>query len=241
VLVLVLVLVLVVLVLVLVAALLSLLSLLLVCQRLTLRLLPQFIMPATCALNVQEGMFSFSGNDMEIKDVVTDTTIAKVSGKAISLRDSLTMNDLSGAEICTCESKLIAIRPMKHMYQGDRRVATIIKDLAIESKFKPTYKVYIWTDPALTRDSDTDTKSQEPAFQIQADFLQQNQWCYFLNDEANANSQCMARSSKDWGSYRSMYSGADCYMLEIMPGLDVALAVACMVCVDAQQDKERDN
>ncbi|XRB09861.1 hypothetical protein NFJ02_43g110250 [Pycnococcus provasolii] len=206
---------------------------------------PQFKLPAAANLNVREKLFSWSGDDIDIKDINTGTTWFKINAKVFSLKGNKKLLDAAGQEVLQIESKLLSLRATYHMYTpAGARVATIVKRAMA---MKPTYLVYLWPpEMGLTRDSPTSFDNHKPAMFVQGGLFEV-EWKFILgSDESQGGGRVdtstmpvCGLANHDWTNFQDLVIDRQMFNLMIMPGVDVAFAVALLVIIQEQEESER--
>ena len=126
----------------------------------------------------------------------------KVDGKALRVRDTLVLESPSGDELFTIQEKKLSIRDKMDIEQNGKTVATIKK--ALVSPLRDRYSI------AVEGGQDMEAKGNivDHEFKFERG-----------GDE-------VAEVSKRWLRVR------DTYGVEIQPGQDDALILACTVCID---------
>lgn len=131
-----------------------------------------------------------------------------VDGKAFSLGDKLVFKDMAGNELARIEQKLLAWGPTYEIFRDGRQVATVKKSLFTLFRCKFTVDVPGPDD-----------------LEAQGDFLD-HEYAFIRGSES------VAQVSKRWLSWR------DTYGIEVAPGEDDVLLLACAVVVDMACHKE---
>jgi uncharacterized protein YxjI len=149
------------------------------------------------------------GEDFWIEDEQGSQAF-KVDGKALSLRHRFILEDASGAELVTAESKLIAIQPTMNLDRQGALYATIKKKL-----FTFLHQAYtIELASGQVYEADGDITNHE----------------YSVSYEGAQ----VAQISRAWFSIR------DSYGIAVAPGADVPLLLAAAVCIDEISERERE-
>ena len=152
------------------------------------------------------------GNDYTIKDEAGNDHFF-VDGKAFSLGDQLSFQDMARNELIFIRQKLLAWGPTYELHQNGGPSAIVKKNL--------------WT---FMRDRFTiDVGADGPTpddIEIQGDI-----WSHEYS--FNRGGQPIAQVSEKW------FSWADTYGVDIAPGEDDVLILACTVVVDLCVEKER--
>lgn len=131
-----------------------------------------------------------------------------VDGKALSFGDKLVFKDMAGNELARIEQKLLAWGPTYEIYRDGQHVATVKKSLFTLLRHRFSVDVPGPDD-----------------LEAQGDFLDHE----YTFTRGNAT---VAQVSKRWFSIR------DTYGIDIAPGEDDVLLLACAVVVDMSTHKE---
>jgi uncharacterized protein YxjI len=131
-----------------------------------------------------------------------------VDGKALSFGDKLVFKDMAGNELARIEQKLLAWGPTYEIYRGGEHVATVKKSLF--TLFRSKFSVDVPGPDDL---------------EAQGDFLD-HEYTFTRGGEP------VAQVSKRWLSIR------DTYAIDIVPGQDDVLLLACAVVVDMAGHKD---
>jgi uncharacterized protein YxjI len=131
-----------------------------------------------------------------------------VDGKVLSFGDKLVFKDMAGHELARIEQKLLAWGPTYEIYRGGERVGTVKKSLF--SLLHCTFSVDVPGPDDL---------------EARGDFLD-HEYTFTRRGEP------VAHVSKRWFAWR------DTYGIEIAPGEDDVLLLACAVVVDMACHKE---
>ena len=126
----------------------------------------------------------------------------KVNGKALRIRDTLVLESPDGDELFTIQEKKLSIRDKMEIERGGKTVATIKK--ALVSPLRDRYSVEV------EGGEDMEVKGNV----LDHEF------------EFERGGHKVAEASKRWLRAR------DTYGIEIQPGQDDALILACTVCID---------
>lgn len=134
-----------------------------------------------------------------------------VDGKALSFGDKLVFKDMTGEELARIEQKLLAWGPTYEIYRGGQQVATVKKSLF--TVFRSRFTVDVPGPDDL---------------EAQGDFLA-HEYTFTRGGER------VAQVSKRWLSIR------DTYGIDIAPGQDDVLLLACAVVIDMASHKDDGN
>jgi uncharacterized protein YxjI len=126
----------------------------------------------------------------------------KVNGKALRLRDTFVLESPSGEELFTIQEKKLSVRDKMEIERNGKRVATIKKALVTPLRDRYTIEV------EDGQDMEAKGNIVDHEFEIKRG-----------GDKA-------AEISKRWFRVR------DTYGIEVAPGQDDALILACTVCID---------
>ena len=152
------------------------------------------------------------GDDFTIKDEAGNDRFF-VDGKAISLRDKLSFQDMHGRELVSIRQKLLAWGPTYEIYHGERLAAVVKKKLFTFFRYKFTI------DEAAT--------PQPVDQEIEGDFFDHE---YTFTRAGRP----VASVSKRWFGFR------DTYGVDVADGEDDVLILASTVVVDLATEKKND-
>ncbi|PWN99522.1 hypothetical protein FA09DRAFT_333817 [Tilletiopsis washingtonensis] len=175
---------------------------------------PIGVLPAFCqhqqqmALKIREHKVSLTGDDFSIKDAMTNQTIFKVDGKALSLSGRKDVLDASGTKLFQVRKKHIAIHTT---YQGiganDEVLFTVSSRMSLGTKLE--IKVLVLKGDFFDRNATITTKEGVPVASIGRSF-------------ANAGQVLFDKQT---------------YILNVAPGVDAALMVAVAICLDEKANE----
>jgi len=148
------------------------------------------------------------GEDSDITDE-QGRPVYHVDGKVLSLRNTLIVRDLAGAEVARVERQLIALRPTYHITRQGQEVAEVRKKL-----FSPFVDRFTIDIPGPHDLSVTGS-------------LLEHEYTIARGGEL------VATVSKRWLSLTETYG------LDIAPGEDDLLILASVLALDLAQDRER--
>jgi uncharacterized protein YxjI len=126
----------------------------------------------------------------------------KVNGKALRIRDTLVLESPSGEELFTIQERKLSVRDKMEIERDGQRVATIKKALITPLRDRYTIEV--------EGGEDMEAKGNI----VDHEF------------EVKQGGDKVAEISKRWFRVR------DTYGVEVAPGQDDALILACTVCID---------
>ena len=156
--------------------------------------------PEGTRYTMREKMFSI-GDDFWI-ETDDDRRAFKVNGKALRLRETLVLEDPSGAEIYTIQEKKLTIRDKMEIERDGKTIATVKK--ALISPLRDRYSI----DVEDGEDFEAKGNIVDHEYKIERD-----------GDK-------VAEVSKRWFRIR------DTYGIEVAEGQDDALILAITVCID---------
>jgi uncharacterized protein YxjI len=148
------------------------------------------------------------GEDSDITDE-QGRPVYHVDGKVLSLRNTLIVRDLAGAEVARVERQLIALRPTYHITRQGQEVAEVRKKL-----FSPFVDRFTIDIPG-PHDLSVTGSLLEHEYTI------------------DRGGELVATVSKRWLSLTETYG------LDIAPGEDDLLILASVLALDLAQDRER--
>ena len=154
------------------------------------------------------------GNDFTIKDEQGKDHFF-VDGKAFSLGDKLSFQDMQGNELAFIRQKLLSWGPTYEIYRGGRLFAVV--------------KQKLWTFLNYRFTVDVGADGPGPGdLEIQGDFTSHE----YTFAEAG---RPVAAVSRRW------FSWADTYGVDVPPGADDVLILVCTVVVDMATQKHQNN
>ncbi len=157
---------------------------------------------------IRERLFRL-GEDSDITDE-QGRPVYHVDGKVLSLRNTLIVRDLAGAEVAKVERQLIALRPTYHITRQGEEVAEVRKKL-----FSPFVDRFTIDIPG-------------PHDLQMTGSLFEHEYAITRDD------QLVATVSKRWLSLTETYG------LDIAPGEDDLLILASVLALDLAEDRERE-
>jgi uncharacterized protein YxjI len=157
---------------------------------------------------MRKKLFSFAGK-FNIRDADGNDVFA-VNGKAISLRDQQTFEDIAGNELVTIQRKLLSWGPTYEIYHAGQLVAVVKESLF--TLFGHRFTVDDQFGPA-----DLEAKGS------------------FTNHRYTftRGGQVVAEVNESW------FTIADTYGVDIAPGQDDVLILACCVVIEKCQEQSR--
>ncbi|HEY7115383.1 MAG TPA: LURP-one-related family protein [Tepidisphaeraceae bacterium] len=140
-----------------------------------------------------------------------------VDGKALSIGDKLSFQDMAGNELAFIRQKLLSWGPTYEIYHGGQLAAVV--------------KQKLWTLFRNRFTVDVDADGPGPGdLLVQGDF-----WAHEYNFAREPDGQPVATVSKRW------FTWTDTYGVEIAPGQDDVLILACTVVVDMATQKRKND
>lgn len=133
-----------------------------------------------------------------------------VDGKLLSIGDKLSLQDLSGNELASIQQKLLALTPTYQIYRGDQLYASVKKSMF--TLFRARFEIDVPGPNDL---------------EAQGDFLD-HEYTF------SRGGQTVAQVSKHWFSF------SDTYGVDVAPGEDDVLLLACVVVIDMVAHDQRD-
>lgn len=133
-----------------------------------------------------------------------------VDGKLLSIGDKFSLQDLSGNELASIQQKLLSLTPTYQVYRSGQLYATVKKSMF--TLFRARFEIDVPGPDDL---------------EAQGDFLD-HEYTF------NRGGQAVAQVSKRWFSF------SDTYGVEVAPGEDDVLMLACAVVIDMVAHDQRD-
>ena len=135
--------------------------------------------------------------------------VLEVDGKVLSLHDRLIVRDMAGNEVVTIHRRLLALRPTYEISRGGDTLATFRKRF-----FSPFVDRFTVDIPG-------------------PDDLEMTGSLFEHEYTISRGGQVVAAVSKRW------FSLTDTYGVDIAPGQDDPLILACVLALDLAEDRER--
>ena len=135
--------------------------------------------------------------------------VLEVDGKVLSLHDRLIVRDMAGNEVVTIHRRLLALRPTYEISRGGDTLATFRKRF-----FSPFVDRFTVDIPG-------------------PDDLEMTGSLFEHEYTISRAGQVVAAVSKSW------FSLTDTYGVDIAPGQDDPLILACVLALDLAEDRER--
>src|SRR4051812_46130563 len=154
------------------------------------------------------------GNDFTIKDEAGHDRFF-VDGKALSFGDKLSFQDMSGNELAFVRQKLLAWGPTYEIERGGRLVAVVKQKLW--TLLRNRFAVDVDADGPSPNDLEVDGNFWDHEYTV------------------HRQGQPVATVSKRY------FSWTDTYGVDVAPGEDDVLILACTVVVDMATQKKKDD
>lgn len=181
----------------------------------------QSITSDTRVLAVQERALSFTGEDFDVYDAESNERIVQVSGTMLHLpgKDKMRIQS-NGSQVAELDRKLVAMTPTYDIYRADgSKLGWIEKEVIA---FTDTFDVYLEGDGGIG-------PFKQKSYKIEGDFIERN----FVMK--NSNSEAVAKVSKDG---LVQFDAFNHYQVEVAPGMDSILVIACLCAIDEEFDEE---
>eukprot|EP00545_Synedropsis_sp_CCMP1620_P005965 CAMPEP_0119023544 /NCGR_PEP_ID=MMETSP1176-20130426/30147_1 /TAXON_ID=265551 /ORGANISM="Synedropsis recta cf, Strain CCMP1620" /LENGTH=232 /DNA_ID=CAMNT_0006978635 /DNA_START=120 /DNA_END=818 /DNA_ORIENTATION=+ len=179
-------------------------------------------------LAVQERAISFTGEDFDVADATTNEPFISVRGAMMHLpgKDKMRLTSAAdgGAVTAVLDRKLVAMTPTYDILrsEGGEKLGWIEKTAVA---FTDTFDVYLEGEGG----SLGPLFKPPPAFKIEGDFLDRN-FCM-----KNVKNEVVAKVSMDW---LIEFDAFNHYQVQVAPGMDAVLVVACLCAIDEEFDEE---
>ena len=167
---------------------------------------------------LQEKMFSFSGEDFEVKDL-SGGRVIQIDGANINLGgfvlDKLAFRDAGGQKFCSVERRALAASTCSDIYSADGKtlLAKVERDWIPAS---PKYKFYYEGDMNPFADFEAEGSFSDRAYTFRA------------------GGDCIARVKRA----PELVKDLDSYTVEVAGGVDAAAILAVAVIIDEDHDEE---
>ncbi len=157
---------------------------------------------------MRQRLFAF-GDDFHIRDADGQNRFF-VDGKAFSIGDKLSFQDMSGNELALVRQKLVALTPTYEIYRGGQHYATVKKSMF--TLFRGHFAIDVPGPDDLEAEGD------------------------FLDHEYHftRSGRTVAKVSKHWFAF------TDTYGVDVVDGEDDVLILACSVVIDMVTHDERE-
>jgi len=180
---------------------------------------------------VAERLISFTGEDFDVKDVSDSSDFCNIRGAMMHLpgKDKMTLHTSSNnEEVLVLDRVMLAATPSYDIYRGGfgaQKIGWIEKKLI--SPITDCFDVYMEGEGGF---GVTGLFKPKPAYQISGDFLERN----FVMK--NANDEVVAKMSDD--GWFPDFDAMDHYQVQVAPGMDALLVLACTCAIDEEYDEE---
>jgi uncharacterized protein YxjI len=173
---------------------------------------------------VQERGISFSGEDFDVWDTFTNTQRYWVRGAMLHLpgKDKMRILGPDSQVKAILERKMPSLKPTYDIYRGygNEKIGWIEKKTFA---LMDTFEVFVEAEKRGPFGSST------PAFKIEGDFLD------YRFSFKNSKEEVVAKVKKDgWVQFDAFNH----YQIEVAPGMDPLLVIACACAIDEEFDEE---
>lgn len=178
-------------------------------------------------LAIQERPVSFTGEDYDVYDVSNDRPFCRVQGAMLHLpgKDKMTVTMEGGhRKVAVLDRKLMAKAPTYDIYRGDthQKLGWLEKQA---NALQHTFDLYLEGGGGFGGVF----KSSPPVYRIEGDFMERRLVM------KNGRGEVVAKVTKDW---IIEYDNFNHYQVQVAPGMDSALVVACACAIDEEFDEE---
>ena len=184
-------------------------------------LLPALVQPGATVYQLQEKMFSFSGEDFSVKDL-SGNTVINIEGGNINLGgvviDKLGFKDASGAKFCSVERRIVAASTCYDIYSGDGK-ELLCKVEREWLSMTPKYQFYYEGDDNPFGDFYAEGSFSDRKYTFTAGGL---------------HGDTIARVTRA----PEIIQDVDGYAVEVAGGVDAAAIIAVAVIIDEDHDEE---
>jgi len=174
---------------------------------------------------VQERAISFTGEDFDIFDAETNQPYCRVRGAMLHLpgKDKMRIRDANGNVKAVLDRKLVSMKPTYdiHRQDGGEKIGWIEK---ATFGFTDTFDFY-----AQCEAGGIGPFAAPPAYKLEGDFLDRR----FVMK--NAKGEVVAKVSMD---RLIEFDAFNHYQIQVAPGMDSTLAIACACAIDEEFDEE---
>mmetsp|Transcript_23531 Transcript_23531/g.34727 ORF Transcript_23531/g.34727 Transcript_23531/m.34727 type:complete len:275 (+) Transcript_23531:93-917(+) len=178
---------------------------------------------------VAERLFTFTGEDFDVKNVADGSDFINVRGAMMHLpgKDKMRIyTSHDGEEVLVLDRVLIAATPSYDIYRagmGAEKIGWMEKKLVA---LTDTFDVYMEGEGGF---GVTGLFKPPPAYQITGDFIDRN--FVMKNDKG----ETVAKISE---VDLIQFDGMNHYQVQVAPGMDAVLALACTCAIDEEFDEE---
>lgn len=170
---------------------------------------------------IQERFISFTGEDFDVWDVDENRPFCKVRGALLHLpgKDKMRLTKDGSCRV-TLDRKLVAFKPTYDIYRNDSgdKVGWIEK------------KTFALTDSFDVFVQGQGGPFSKPAYTLEGDFLDRR----FVMK--NTENKVVAKVTKD---QLIEFDAFNHYQVQVAPGMDAMLVLACACAIDEEFDEER--
>lgn len=202
----------------------------------------------TRTLAIQERGWSFTGEDFDVFALdngngaeSSNVGVCKIRGALLHLpgKDKMRLLDNDGKTVlAVLDRKLVALSTTYDVYRGGEGDTAAVNQIGwIQKKigfaFRECFEVYCYS-----QQSPEAPKSKETlCYKLQGDFLERE---FFMTDQSANNNIVAVVSKKGWFRLPSFLDkdATDFYPVQVAPGMDVGLVIACVAVVDEELDEE---
>ena len=178
-------------------------------------------------LAIQERAISFTGEDFDVSDAESGETYLRVRGAMMHLpgKDKMRVQDArNGDVLAVLDRKLVAVTPTYDILRGDNleKIGWIEK---AQIAFTDTFEVFA----EATTAGKFGPFKPPAAYKLEGDFLDRR---FVMKNEKG---EVVAKVSKD---QLIEFDFANHYGVQIAPGMDPVLVIACACAIDEEFDEE---
>ena len=174
---------------------------------------------------VQERAISFTGEDFDVFDAQTNEPYCRVRGAMLHLpgKDKMRIRDTDGNVKAVLDRKLVSMKPTYDIYRqdGGEKIGWIEK---ATFGFTDTFDFY-----AQSEAGGIGPFAAPPAYKLEGDFLDRR----FVMK--NNRGEVVAKVSMD---RLIEFDAFNHYQIQVAPGMDSTLAIACACAIDEEFDEE---
>jgi uncharacterized protein YxjI len=173
-------------------------------------------------LAIAERGISFTGEDFDVVDLDSRQPYARVRGAMMHLPGKDKMRVLVGDNLaCELDRKLVAVTPTYDIYRATGEKMGWIEKAVVA--LTDSFHVHLENDFAVG------PFKQSPAFTVEGDFIDRR----FV--VKNRGGETVAKVTKDgW----LQFDAFNHYQVQLAPGMDAALVIACACAIDEEFDEE---
>jgi len=183
---------------------------------------PRFCLPNPIKLRLREKIFSFSGDDFKICDADDGTLYFRCAGKTFSLKDKKTLLDVNGQPVLNMKQPLMSLSDKYKIYAGANSDKELFTFKTERNYFKAKLAAFV----------------KNPVNNSHHYLVLKGNWrdkkaVVFLG-EPKQDGIPVAKVYRPL-SGKSLFFGADEYLIEIAPGVDIALILSMCIALDEHQ------